>query len=290
MPPIRKPFTDDPLFPFERTYRTVKKQTDELPDHLHDRYELVYIHRGQGVFFIDQDWYEKKRGDLFLIPGNTIHRSLPRDEDPILSSALFFAPALFAAPSLGDGYEALLAFDFARRKKTYRIELPETLIAVVESALAQIEAELQERQPGFREAVKGILAGLLLAVNRFILSEKEFELTAEPGVGPPWMNDVLRRIDESPEAENGLAALAHQANVSAPHFSRVFKRLTTMNLTQYVNAKRMIRAKELLRTTPLTIEEVSRGCGYETPTHFYRVFKALTGSTPKSYRSRRSPD
>ncbi|WP_017815763.1 helix-turn-helix domain-containing protein [Paenibacillus shenyangensis] len=285
MPPIRKPFEGEPLFPFELIHLTTKKQNDELPDHLHDRYELVYIHRGQGVFFIDQDWYEKKRGDLFLIPGNTIHRSLPRDEDPIVSSALFFAPSLLAAPSLGDGYDPLLAFEFARQRRTYRIELTESLISVVESALEQIGNELRERQPGFREAVRGITSRLLLAINRLIWAEKDFDLAAEASVGPVWMNDVLRRIDESPEAQNGLAALAQQANVSAPHFSRVFKRLTTMNLTQYVNAKRMIRAKELLRATELTVEEVSRSCGYETPAHFYRVFKTLTGLTPKSYRN-----
>ncbi len=63
-----------------------------------------------------------------------------------------------------------------------------------------------------------------------------------------------------------------------------------MNLTQYANAKRMIRAKKLLRATELTIEEISRRCGYETTAHFYRMFKGLTGSTPKSYRKRRYSD
>ncbi|WP_370656233.1 helix-turn-helix domain-containing protein [Paenibacillus pedocola] len=285
MKPIRKPFFGDPLFPFELAYKTVKKQINELPDHLHDRYELVYIHQGKGVFFIDNNWYEKKQGDLFIIPGNTIHHSLPHNEDPIVSSALFFAPPLLAMEPIDDSYHNLLCFDFARKKRAYRIEQPQYLISVTEAALEQIHQELEDKKTGYHEAVKLITCQLLLQINRFIRSVKERNPVGEPGVGPSWMKDVLRNIDEHPERENSLARLAEKANVSAPHFSRVFRQLTTMNVTQYVNAKRIILAKELLVRSDQNIIEISEQCGYETPTHFYRVFKALTGLTPNKYRN-----
>lgn len=62
MKPFRKPFFGDPLFPFEINHKNIKKQDNELPDHLHDRYELVYVYQGKGTFFIDNTWYEKKVG------------------------------------------------------------------------------------------------------------------------------------------------------------------------------------------------------------------------------------
>ena len=38
---------------------------------MHDLYEVVYVHKEKGMFFIDDALYEKEQGDLFLIPGNT---------------------------------------------------------------------------------------------------------------------------------------------------------------------------------------------------------------------------
>lgn len=288
MKPIRKPFFGDPLFPFELAYKNVRKQINELPDHLHDRYELVYIHQGKGVFFIDNTWYEKKAGDLFIIPGNTIHHSLPHHEDPIVSSALFFAPTLLAMDPLDDSYHNLLCFDFARKKRIYRLEQPEFLMSFTEMALAQIHGELEDRKAGYHEAVKLITCQLLLQINRFVQSVSGHHPAGEPGVGPSWMKEVLRDLDEHPEREASLARLAEKANVSAPHFSRVFKQLTTMNVTQYVNAKRMIRAKELLTRSDNNIMDIAEQCGYETPTHFYRIFKAFTGQTPNQYRQNQS--
>ncbi|MBY9078329.1 helix-turn-helix domain-containing protein [Paenibacillus sp. HN-1] len=288
MKPIRKPFFGDPLFPFEFAYKTIKKQSNELPDHLHDRYELVYIHQGKGVFFIDNTWYEKKEGDLFIIPGNTIHHSLPHNENPIVSSALYFAPTLLSLESIDDSYNSLLCFDFARKKKIYRIELPEALLSVTESSLEQIQQELAEQKSGYHDAVRLISCQLLLGINRHIQSIRGRNAIGEPGVGPSWMKEMLHEIDQHPEGEVTLARLAEKANVSAPHFSRVFRQLTTMNVTQYVNAKRIIRAKELLIRTNKNITEIAELCGYETPTHFYRVFKALTGFTPNKYRQNQS--
>lgn len=282
--PIRKPFLGDPLFPLNLSYKTMKKQNNELPDHLHDRYELVFIHQGSGVFFIDNTWYDKKPGDLFVIPGNTIHHSLPNNEHPIVSSALFFAPALLTMESLDESYNSLLCFDCARKDKVYRIELTEPLLSFTEAALDQIQQELKERSSGYREAVRLIACQLLLHVNRHVQSIRVKDTVLEAPAGPHWMRELLHEIDEHPEHDVSLTRLAEKANVSAAHFSRVFRQFTTMNVTQYINAKRIIRAKELLTHSQENIQTISEQCGYETTTHFYRVFKALTGLTPSKYR------
>lgn len=59
MEPIRKPFYVDPIFPLEVVYKGLRDTGNELPDHLHDLYEIVYIHEGSGTFFIDHSLYEK---------------------------------------------------------------------------------------------------------------------------------------------------------------------------------------------------------------------------------------
>lgn len=74
------------------------------------------------------------------------------------------------------------------------------------------------------------------------------------------------------------------AKAENSHFSRVFKQLTGMNVTDYVNVKRLVRAKELLLSTDDNVETIALACGFQGMGHFYQTFKKLTGLTPRAYR------
>lgn len=282
MKPIRKSFHNQSLFPFELVYRAVKKQNNELPEHFHDHYELVYIHEGKGLFFIDHMWYEKSRGDFFLIPGNTIHHSLPDDEEPIVSSAIFFAPYLLNALPTEAGYSTLACFDYAKQKQRYKLELSQEHKEMIEQILSNMNAEWSKRPAGYQSAIWLELCQLLLKLNRLTSSSSLMQTTGSHHI-PSWMLSALRAIDQHPEQELSLELLAKQASVSTSHFSRVFRQLTTMNVTNYVNAKRIVKAKELLLDTELNIDSIAEQCGFQTATHFYRVFKQITGVTPRQY-------
>ncbi|AZN39756.1 AraC family transcriptional regulator [Paenibacillus albus] len=282
MKPIRKPFSFDPLFPFDFVYQGVRYTANELPDHLHDMYEIVYVHSGKGTFFIDNALYEKSAGDLFLIPGNTVHRSFPSDSEPIVSTALFFAPALVQRGSLGDGYEPLRCFDIARKTKQYKVERSEQTEHMISTVLAGMAEELQAGAIGYRHSVTMQLQLLLLELNR--QPSTRSTASAKAGIGPQWIHRALRTIDQDPVQCGGLRELSGNACVSSAHFSRVFKQLTGMNVTDYVNAKRLIRAKELLLASDESIETVALACGFQGLPHFYQSFKKLTGMTPRSYR------
>jgi AraC-like DNA-binding protein len=290
MKPVRKSFFEDPLFPFDIVYRDTKSPQSELPEHLHDRFELVYIYKGKGTFFINRTFYEMNAGDLFLIPGDTIHRSLPDESDPITSTAVFFAPALVQPDSLGDAYSSLHIFELARKRKHYKLETAAALREQTEAALQDIHEELQSRKTGYRHAVRLQLQQQLLRLNRLALSDASGS-TADIQVGPVWMKQILQYIDHHHyEPGLGLSALADRVSVTAAHFSRVFKQLTGMNVTVYVNAKRIVRAKELLLGTNESVDRVAESCGFDSLPHFHRVFKVLTGLTPGAYRRQAAAD
>ena len=125
---------------------------------------------------------------------------------------------------------------------------------------------------------------LLLQINRHLLTDGITQHES-PQIGPSWI-----LFDEHPEQEIHLTDLAREACVSPSHFSRVFRQLTSLNVIGYINAKRIIKAKELLVSSDENVNVIAEKCGFETPAHFYRVFKSLTGETPGQYRTRcRSP-
>lgn len=283
MKPIRKPFRLDPIFPFDIVYEQLRTTQSELPEHLHDLYEIVYVHRGQGTIFIDNAFYEQKPGDLFLIPGNTIHRAFPDASDPTVSTAVFFAPSLIRSEGFDDGYAPLKSFEFARRRRLFKISIPKELRQRIVSILQAIHSEMAGSQIGYRHAVRSHLQQLLILMNRFPYSKTMDN--ANTRIGPHWMLDAMRAIDEDPVQAGGLSELSGKAGVTAEHFSRAFKQLTGMNLIDYVIAKRIVRVKELLLAENANVEEVALACGFHSLPHFYSTFKKLTGTTPRAYRN-----
>jgi len=159
---------------------------------------------------------------------------------------------------------------------------PEPLRAQIEALLEEIHGELAEARPGYREAVRLALCRLLLLLNRHLLPERDG--SPGSGIGPAWLREALRAINAKPEAAGSLSGLAARAGVSAAHFARVFKRHTGMSVTDFVNAKRIMMAKEMLRRTDRSVGEVAERCGFDSLPHFHRVFRALTGTTPGAWR------
>ncbi|WP_415841313.1 helix-turn-helix domain-containing protein [Paenibacillus alkaliterrae] len=96
------------------------------------------------------------------------------------------------------------------------------------------------------------------------------------------MKDVLAYIDQNLDDRLDLDSLAKKASVSPAHFSRVFKQLIGMNITDYIAEKRIVAVKELLLNSKDKINAIAEKCGFESMPHFYRTFKKQTRMTPAS--------
>ena len=62
-----------------------------------------------------------------------------------------------------------------------------------------------------------------------------------------------------------------------------------MNFSNYLATLRIDRAKELLRTTDMSVDEISSAVGYTNVTSFGRKFKQEVGLTPTQYRAGITP-
>lgn len=281
MEPLRKQFDAAESFPLEFSYRAVKDSHNELPNHMHDWHEIVYVHTGKGVFFIDGSFYTMEPGDLFLLPSNTVHRALPDEDNPLTVSAIYFHRRIVQWNSLGDTFSYIQCFEQVNKGKNHKLSPDTSDYHFIETILVNISNELSGDKPGQRHAVVLHLLHLLLMINRQIpVSTAERKNTG----APEWMRTTLRTIDEHPYGDVSLSTLTAKAAVNPSHFTRVFKLLTGMTLTEYVTAKRISRAKELLLASDSPIHAIANECGFESLPHFHRTFKKLTGTTPTGYK------
>lgn len=286
MNPYRRTFNFDAEFPFEYVYRDAKSAQLELPNHVHDWYEFVYVYSGRGTFFIDHSFYDAEAGDIFLIPGNTIHRSFPVDDEPKRATAFYFSAAfVHDSSSIGEPFPYLQPFETAKLKQSFRFTVPDLFQKQIVELIEQVHNEYREGTIGYRQAIRMHIQQILLLLNRH--AEKTWGKPLhrhQSATLPQWIEQSLTYIDSHLEEELGLALLARKVAITPAHFSRVFKRLTGMNVTDYVTAKRVIQAKEMLKMNDRNIADIAEACGFGSIPHFHRKFKSLTGMTPAQYK------
>ncbi len=98
------------------------------------------------------------------------------------------------------------------------------------------------------------------------------------------IKEVQQWIDTHYTEPLSLEEIGARFGFSQRNLTRRFKSATGMTLFQYLQAKRLIVAKAVLRTTSDAIQDVCFNVGYDSMTVFGRQFKAYTGKTPSEYR------
>lgn len=77
---------------------------------------------------------------------------------------------------------------------------------------------------------------------------------------------------------------AEQLHMNASYLSVLFKEQTGLTFSEYATRRKVQKAKELLSTTRLPIQEIAGQVGYQTSKYFVKVFRQLEGISPGQYR------
>lgn len=103
-------------------------------------------------------------------------------------------------------------------------------------------------------------------------------------------SDTIHRIMEFIKANHSrkltLDEIAACVHLSPSHISGLFRKETGQTVSAYLSFVRIEKSKQLLKTSQLSISEISSACGFEEQSYFSRVFRKQTGLTPKQYRDR----
>src|SRR5216110_2516584 len=83
-----------------------------------------------------------------------------------------------------------------------------------------------------------------------------------------------------------LATVAKAVNTSTFYFCKLFKRATGLTFTDYLARVRIETAKTLLLNPNRRVSEVAYDVGFQSLTHFNRVFRKIVRQSPTSYRHR----
>jgi len=102
---------------------------------------------------------------------------------------------------------------------------------------------------------------------------------------PPVIARAKQYIQEHQTEELSLGQVASAVHTSPFYFCKLFKKVTGIHFTDYVARTRIERAKNLLLNPNVRISEVAYEVGFQSLTHFNRVFKRIAGQSPTEFRA-----
>lgn len=101
---------------------------------------------------------------------------------------------------------------------------------------------------------------------------------------PPSMTRAREFIAQNSGEDLSLADVAKAVHMSTFYFCKQFKKATGLSFTSYLGRVRIEKAKQMLLNPHARISEVAFECGFQSLTHFNRVFRKLVGESPSAYR------
>ncbi len=119
---------------------------------------------------------------------------------------------------------------------------------------------------------------LSLAANRMTVQDAEAE--------PPMIRRAKAHIAGHYGDPISLDEIARAMHVSTFYFCKMFKKATGLTFTDYLGRVRLEKAKNLLLNPHLRVSEIAYTVGFQSLTHFNRIFRKVTGEAPTEFREK----
>lgn len=253
-------------------------------NHWHTYGEIIKVGSGDvNIYRINQNTYHLEPDDLVLIWPTEQHEIIDADrkEAVIVQFGNAFAESLFDIPRIMHYFHNLHVI----RKKNHP-ELTEKLIDLIEQMKKIYYSEGRNRES------RGCI---LLFEFMIMLDEYRHELSADMNKDRPISvpDETVKKVAEIADyVKNNLSdddltetAMADRAGVSKEYFSKVFKNLSGLNYSKWLNMIRVEHAISLFPNKGMKLTEIAMLSGFQSIPSFNRVFKDLKGISPREYRN-----
>jgi AraC-like DNA-binding protein len=190
---------------------------------------------------------------------------------------------------MGDELIGFLQTGIARAQELSSVRSPTPDLPQDRSATPVGMEELRESCPFPRvlsEREKQAIVKLLTLFAQHLSVIGNQILVERAGIEPPVISRAREYIARHYTEDLSLPQVARAVNTSTCYFCKLFKKHTGINFIDHVSRVRIEQAKILLRNPNLRVSEIAYEVGFQSLTHFNRVFKRLEGRAPTLYRRR----
>lgn len=228
-------------------------------------YLIHFILEGEGTFTVNNLTYHLKKGQGFLIEPDYQVSYMADKTNPWT-----YVWVGFSGKEAG---EMLHAIGLSQENPIFTCEEGEKLKKYVFDMLAHNYSNQADRY-----RLTGMLYLFLSAIS------KAQQTKIETPSGNTYVNHAVAYIQSHYSLPVSVEEISGYVGVNRSYLCSLFKEYTGMSPIKYLQNFRITRAQHMLTVTDISVESIALSCGYQSAEAFHKIFRQLTGMSPKTFR------
>lgn len=238
----------------------------ELGAHHHDEHEFFLPLSGEMTIGFEGVDYQAGPGKMLYVPPKIDHT--------------------FSSSTMGAGERVIWLISDSLWKKHVSREYSVTVFPLNSLAKELLFYLLLKREVnGEKYFISALIETLGDSLESSGMSSSHLELTHLMGKIKDQRIVKSMRLMNARLGTDSLSEVAETSGMSLRNFNRLFLKETSLTPKEYLQMKRMEKARTLLTTTSLTITDISLEVGYNSVSKFIEAFKKLEGKLPSDFRN-----
>lgn len=260
------------------------------PGHTHPFAELCHVESGRGLLQAGGRQAVAAAHTLTVLPAGTVHALAADGGWACAANLIHFDASALAEPEAGAAWAAVVRLAGAGHNA---VSLRGGAGQAIEALIHRVGTLCRQTDPPGEDACRVALAELCQRLLRQVRDSRVGTPSRAASPAPevpglegarPEIDGVLAYIENNLTRPISRQDLARQAAFAPSYFSALFREATGTTIPEYINARRVRRAQELLRDPQTRVSAVCYAVGFRDLSNFNRVFKRLVGQTPREFR------
>lgn len=280
----------DPHFPVKSSKMHSNNHSALIYCHWHSEIEIIYVDKGNVSMGIDNHVFELNQGDICLINPNQVHYGTAKQGT---DSSIHYIVLSYSMLSLDTNNP--IYHKYIEPLSNGRLLLPSVIPhmdpdkkdtpiwqkqchSVIQTLLDYGIKQFEGREIGIQSAFLMLLS-TLYRFDRFVEASK-----MKKNALSTRELAILDYVEGHFTEHLRIPDLASRFMVSEDYFYKIFKKITGQTPINFIQQLRIQYAKQLLKTTELSISDIGYQVGFDSTSYFSKTYKKLTGMPPRAYR------
>ena len=244
--------------------------------HDHNYFEIFLVTKGPLLYFCNGQEYLLKKQTLVFVRPQDVHqfknppKAVQQQANLAVLKPILYEFCNLLSPTFFD--------KLSNFSKPIMIELSTENYKFLSTQIRQLPLEKISSEIHL-PILKTLLFTELSLIFKWLLSYND--------IFPDWFNKLLTTINTPQYISLNANRLYELAPYSPPIVITAFKKYLNKSPIEYLTEQKILYACNLLKTTDYTISHISSLCGYDSLSHFNRIFKQTVKCTPNEYRTKK---
>ena len=272
-------------FPYTCIQSDIEQYADRcISWHWHVSMEIVIVISGTVELRIQDRSFILHAGDAAFVNTGVLHMYQAHGEEPASVFAHLFHMD-FLSGSDGSVFEEKYFLPVSRcsalQACTFRPDTREHM-DMISSALKAVEL-MRDEPYGYELDIR---TQLCVFWKSLLKETEELRKTApiRNTVDSERIKQMMDFVQEHYSENITVDEIASSAGISSRECTRCFRRCIGASPIEHLTQFRVRMAAKALRETGKTVMDISEDCGFSSPSYFSKVFRDMTGQTPKEYQ------